>query len=61
MVIAVPQILNFINNSRTKAWDSNVKMIEKEIETKDGFVTLDNSAGLMIVPTTDITNQQVVM
>ena len=59
MVIAVPQILNIINNSRTKEWDSIVKMIEKEIETNDGFVTLDDSAGSMVVTLADTTNHTV--
>ena len=32
MVIAVPQILNVIENSRESAWKSNVKMIAEGIE-----------------------------
>lgn len=32
MVIAVPQILNVIDTSREKAWDSNVKLIKEGIE-----------------------------
>lgn len=32
MVIAVPQILNVIQNSKKTAWESNVKLIEEGIE-----------------------------
>lgn len=38
MVIAVPQILSVIENSRSSAWDDNVKMIEKAIETNEALL-----------------------
>lgn len=34
MVVAVPQILNVIADSRRSAWDSNIKLIKESIELK---------------------------
>ena len=38
MVIAVPQILEVINDSRTSAWKDNLGMIEKSIELNASLI-----------------------
>ena len=47
MVIAVPQILNVINSSRESAWNDNLKMIERSIETNDAVVGVNGGSKIV--------------
>lgn len=43
MVVAVPQILNVIADSRKSAWDSNIKLIKESIELKSSIDLMNSS------------------
>ena len=58
MVIAVPQILKVIDSSRANAWENNVKLIEKAIETNDSTEDVmagTSAAGVKIMTATGCT------
>ena len=58
MVIAIPQILKVIDSSRTNAWENNIKLIEKAIETNDATEDVmagTSSAGVKIMSSTGCT------
>lgn len=59
MVIAVPQILGVIDSSRTSAWDNNVKLIARSIETHESIVSVDSTAGTSLLSSTGCTESAV--
>ena len=64
MVIAVPQILGVIDKSRESAWNDNVKMIEKAIETNEtilstGMATTDANSAISVYATNGCTSANI--